>query len=74
LSRIWRPIPLHHLVIETLNSLGSCDDTELLRSLRKEVEITPDTLNKILLQLEIRGLIRVSNTTRGRKKIELVKR
>jgi len=61
-------------VIETLSSLGSCDDTELLRSLRREVEVTPDTLNKVLLKLEIRGLIRVTNTTKGRKKIEFIKR
>ncbi|RLG92628.1 MAG: hypothetical protein DRO36_01055 [Candidatus Hecatellales archaeon] len=74
MGKVWRPVPLHNLVIETLSSLGSCDDTELLRSLRREVEVTPDTLNKVLLKLEIRGLIRVTNTTKGRKKIEFIKR
>jgi len=74
LGKVWRPVPLHNLVIETLSSLGSCDDTELLRSLRREVEVTLDTLNKVLLKLEIRGLIRVTNTTKGRKKIEFIKR
>lgn len=74
MGKVWRPVPLHNLVIETLSSLGSCDDTELLRSLRREVEVTLDTLNKVLLKLEIRGLIRVTNTTKGRKKIEFIKR
>ena len=74
MGKVWRPVPLHNLVIETLSSLGSCDDTELLRSLRREVEVTPDTLNKVLLKLEIRGLIRVTNTTKGRKKIVFIKR
>ena len=73
MGKIWKPIPLHHLVIETLRNLGSCDDSELLRSLRKEVDITSDVLNKVLLQLEIRGLIHFSNATRGRKKVELRK-
>ncbi len=72
MSKIWKPIPLSLQILDTLKSLGPCDDTELLRSLKKE-EITPSVLNKALLRLEIRGHITVSNATKGRKKIELRK-
>ena len=73
MSKTWRPIPLHNQIIEALKSMGPCDDSELLRTLKREGDITPAVLNKALLQLEIRGFIYVSNATKGRKKIELRK-
>ncbi|RLI05200.1 hypothetical protein DRO26_02880 [Candidatus Bathyarchaeota archaeon] len=74
MGKTWNPVPLQHRVIETLKSMGSCDDTELLRVLKKEVDINMPMLNKVLLQLEIRGLICVYNTTKDKRKIELRKR
>jgi len=73
MAKSWRSIPLPALVIETLRRLGSTSDDELLRNLRKEIDdISASTFNSILLKLEIRGLIRASNLTKGRKKIEIV--
>ncbi len=73
MPKSWRSTPLPALVIETLKRSGPSSDDELLRNLRREIDdISTSTLNKILLKLEIRGLIRVSNLTKGRKKIELI--
>ena len=72
MSKSWRPIPITLKILDALKNLGSCDDSELLRNLKKE-EITIAELNKALLQLEIRGHITVSNATKGRRKIELRK-
>ncbi|MEM3736980.1 MAG: ArsR family transcriptional regulator [Candidatus Bathyarchaeia archaeon] len=73
MAKSWRSTPLPVLVIETLKRLGSSSDEELLRNLKKDVgDISSSALNQILLKLEIRGVIRASNLTKGRKKIELV--
>jgi Fe2+ or Zn2+ uptake regulation protein len=69
----WKSIPLPALVIETLKRSGSTSDDELLRALRKDIEdISSSALNNTLLKLEVRGLVRVFNLTKGRKKVELV--
>ncbi|WP_309492127.1 hypothetical protein [Candidatus Hecatella orcuttiae] len=75
MSKIWRSLPLHARVIESLKVSGPCTDEELLRNLRKDGDdtLSASTLNKALFQLEIRGLIHVSTAPRGRKKIELRK-
>ena len=47
-------------------------DVELLNSLNKEETlVTEDTFNKILLDLEIFGLIRVSWIEKHKRRIEL---
>ena len=69
--KIWRLIPLHQKIMETLRQLGSCTDEELLKALDKEGEnVSPETLSRALLQLEVRGLIRVLSAPKGRRKIE----
>lgn len=69
--KIWRLIPLQQKIMEVLRQLGSCTDEELLKALDKEGEnVTPEILGKTLLQLEVRGLIRVLGAPKGRRKIE----
>jgi Fe2+ or Zn2+ uptake regulation protein len=69
--KIWRLIPLQQKIMETLRQLGSCTDDELLKALDKEEKnVTPEILSRALLQLEVRGLIRVLGAPKGRRKIE----
>ncbi len=70
--KVWRPVPLQVRILEILRENGSCTDDELLKALSKEGEnVTYEALSKLLLQLEVRGLIHVFNAPRGKKKIEL---
>jgi len=72
--KIWRLIPLQQKIMETLRQLGPCTDNELLKALDKEGKnVTPEILSRVLLQLEIRGLIRVLGAPKGRRKIEAKK-
>jgi len=58
--------------METLRQLGSCTDEELLKALDRGGEnVSPETLSRALLQLEVRGLIRVLSAPKGRRKIEV---
>jgi arginine repressor len=48
-------------------------DSDLMNNLEKEgIEITESDMNKILLDLEIFGLIRVSWLSKDKKRIETV--
>jgi arginine repressor len=48
-------------------------DSDLMNNLEKEgIEITESDMNKILLDLEIFGLIRVSWLSRDKRRIETV--
>lgn len=48
-------------------------DSDLMNNLEKEgIEITDSDMNKILLDLEIFGLIRVSWLSRDKRRIETV--
>ncbi|RLI30524.1 MAG: hypothetical protein DRO46_00195 [Candidatus Hecatellales archaeon] len=70
-AKIWRPIPLQLRILEILDDAGSLSDDELLKALEKQgEEVSMETLNRTLLQMEVRGLIRVTNAPRGRRKIE----
>jgi len=70
--KTWRPTPLNVSILDTLKKSPSCTDEELLRKLKANNEaVSPSALNQILLQLEIRGIVQVSNITKGKKKIEL---
>jgi len=69
--KVWRPVPLQQRILEILKETSSCTDEELLKALDKEGEnVSPEILNKTLLQMEVRGLIRVTGAPRGRRKIE----
>jgi Fe2+ or Zn2+ uptake regulation protein len=69
--KVWKPVPLQVRILEILRENGSCTDDELLKALSKEGEtISPETLSRLLLQLEVRGVIHVFNAPRGKKKIE----
>lgn len=65
--------PIRNMIFEKIKGLGNTTDQDLLNSLTKDdISLPIDDLNKVLLDLEIFGLIRVSWLTKDKKRIELV--
>ncbi len=65
-------MPLPSLIMEIVRKTGGCTDEELIRNLKKENgDVAASTLNKALLSMEVRGLVRVSAAPKGKKKIEV---
>jgi len=68
-------MPLRNIVIEILKKRrGVILDDELLRALKKELGDVPSEaeLNSALLQLEINGLVHVSQITKTKRRIEVI--
>jgi len=66
-------IPIKNKVFDKIQEANSLTDTELFKSLSKDgIIITEDKFNKLLLDLEILGLITVSWITKDAKRIEVV--
>ncbi len=65
---------LRNIVFEKIKQHDNVTDAELVNILAKDgVQITESRFNKILLDLEIFGLIRVGWITKDKRRIELVK-
>jgi hypothetical protein len=65
--------PLRNMVYEKVRQAGTMTDADLANALSKDGVSLPEAeLNKILLDLEIYGLIRVSWVTKEKRRIELV--
>ena len=66
-------IPLKNIVFEKVKDSGSLTDGELSKALIKEGYVIPeDRFNKILLDLEILGLVKVAWLTKDTRRIEVV--
>jgi arginine repressor len=66
-------MPLKNTIFDIIKENGSLTDGELSKKLTKEGLIVPeDKFNKILLDLEILGLVKVSWLTKDTRRIELV--
>ena len=73
--KTWRPHPLDLTIVEVLGKKGAMTDTELfilLRETRGELGFVD--FNKTLMNMEVAGLIYVSSLTKGKRRVELVKR
>ncbi len=65
--------PLRTIVFEKIKQYGNITDQELINALSKDnVNTLENDLNKILLDLEIYGLIHVTWITKDKKRIEIV--
>ena len=63
--------PLRNLVYEKVKQAGNITDSDLANVLSKDaISLNEADLNKILLDLEIYGLIRVSWVTKDKRRIE----
>ena len=66
-------IPIKNQVLETIRQKEGLTDKELEKLLTKNgLEITESEFNKILLDLEIMGLISVSWVTKENRRVEIV--
>ncbi len=66
-------IPIKNTVFDKIKQAGSLTDSELFKSLTKDgFIITEDKLNKLLLDLEIMGLINVAWITKDARRIEAI--
>jgi hypothetical protein len=66
-------MPLKNSIFDIIKENVSLTDVELSKKLTKEGLIVPeDKFNKILLDLEILGLVKVSWLTKDTRRIELV--
>ncbi len=66
-------LPLKNLILERIKENGSLTDSELSKKLAKEGFIVSEgKFNKLLLDLEIMGLITVSWLTKDSRRIEFI--
>jgi hypothetical protein len=66
-------IPLRNTIYDKIKEVNSLTDVELYKSLTKDgLNIPEDKFNKLLLDLEILGLIKVAWFTKNERRIELV--
>ncbi|PIN82347.1 MAG: hypothetical protein COW26_04250 [Nitrosopumilales archaeon CG15_BIG_FIL_POST_REV_8_21_14_020_33_23] len=66
-------IPLRNTIFEKIKEVNSLTDIELYKSLTKDGMIIPeDKFNKLLLDLEILGLIKVAWITKDARRLEVV--
>jgi len=67
-------IPIRNIVFDKIKDVSRLTDAELFKSLVKDGHVlAEDRFNKILLDLEILGLITVSWVTKDERRIEAVK-
>jgi hypothetical protein len=65
--------PIRNLIYEKIRQAGNMTDSELINALNKgDVFLSGADLNKVLLDLEIYGLIRVSWITKDKRRVEAV--
>ncbi|MSS86116.1 MAG: hypothetical protein CK526_05670 [Thaumarchaeota archaeon] len=65
-------IPLRNIVFEKIKEENSLTDIELYKKLTKDdLNLPQDKFNKILLDLEILGLIKVAWFTKDERRIEV---
>lgn len=66
-------LPLKNIVFDKISQEGSLTDSELKKALTKNgYVISEDKFNKLLLDLEILGVIKVAWLTKDTRRIEVV--
>ncbi len=67
--------PLRYAAFEWLKEKKSATDVDLLEALNKNgSKCSPDELNKILMQLEILGLLTVRWVSKDKRRLEAVEK
>jgi hypothetical protein len=65
--------PVRNIIYEKIKQAGNMIDSDLVNALTKDaIDLNESELNKILLDLEIYGLIRVSWVTKDKRRIEAI--
>ena len=64
--------PIRNIVYEKIKEAGNITDTDLMNNLSKDnILLSEANFNKVLLDLEIYSLIRVTWITKGKRRIEV---
>ena len=72
MEKVWGPRPMQLLVLDVIGRKGPMTDDELLREIRNGKEdLSFREMNRILLKLEVTGLVRVSRQMKGKRRVEL---
>ena len=72
MEKVWGPRPLQLFVLDVIGRKGPLTDDELLRELKNGKEdLSFRELNRILLKLEVNGLVRVSRQMKGKRRVEI---
>ncbi|MGA2973325.1 MAG: hypothetical protein ABSE39_12005 [Candidatus Bathyarchaeia archaeon] len=72
MQKVWGPRPLHLLVLDVIGRKGPMTDDELLREIRNGKEdLSFREMNRILMKLEVTGIVRVSRQMKGKRRVEL---
>lgn len=72
MEKVWGPRPLQLFVLDLIGRKGPLTDDELLREIRNGKEdLSFRELNRILLKLEVNGLVRVSRQMKGKRRVEI---
>lgn len=73
MDKVWGPRPLQLSVVDLIQRKGPLTDDELLREIRNlKDDMSFRELNRILLKLEVSGIVRVSRQMKGKRRVELV--
>jgi len=74
MKKVWSSRPFQLALVEILEKKGAMTDIELYEELNKAFgEIGYEKLNKALMKLEIKGIIRVTKLMKGKRRVELIK-
>jgi hypothetical protein len=70
--KTWVSHPLNTQIREFLERKGPMTDIELFDMVKCTHEVGFSELNKTLLRMEIEGIVYVSTSTKGKRRVELV--
>jgi hypothetical protein len=74
-SKTWKTLPVDGFILEILGRKGAINDADLFDLVNEEFEdIGFSDFNHYLMSLEIEGKIYVSSLTKGKRRVELVKK
>jgi len=73
--KTWKSRPLDLTIVEVLEKKGPMTDAELLDLLKETHEdLGFGMLNQTLMRMEVEGKVYVSSLTKGKRRVELMKR
>ncbi len=74
-SKTWKTRPVEGFILEVLSRKGAITDADLFGIVSEEFEdVGFADLNRFLMNLELEGKIYVSSLTKGKRRVELVKK
>ena len=72
MEKVWGPRPVQLYVLDIIERKGPLTDDELLREIKSGKEdLSFRELNRILMKLEVNGIVRVSRQMKGKRRVEL---